>query len=1029
MEVRKTVTILFSDVVGSTSLGEQLDPESLRGVMSRYFDEMRAAIERHGGTVEKFIGDAVMAVFGVPTVHEDDALRAVRAASEMRELLGTLNVELERDWRARLEIRTGVNTGQVVASDPSDDQTFVTGDAVNVAARLEQAADAGEILLGEETRRLVRDAVRVEAVEPLELKGKSERMPAFRLLEVLDIAVPFSRRLDSPIVGRERELAALRRTYDDAVERRVCASATVLADAGLGKTRLVNEFVTRTVDEARVLWARCLPYGEGISLLPVVELVDAAAGVVETDSPDERRNKMGRLTVDAVDGNDVAERLAAAVGLSEATGDIQQTFWAVRRLLEIVAAERPLVVVLEDLHWAEPTFLDLLQYVQGFSSGHPLMLLGTSRPDLREIRPDWIRETHVIELEPLSDEQSHELIANLLGAAGLSSDTGQRISASAEGNPLFVEEMLRMLIDEGRLQRTNGHWTPTADLSEVHVPGTINALLSARLDQLEPDERGVVQRASVIGRTFWWGAVTDLSPEDLRPRVGSHLQTLLRKELVRPDASTFVGEDAFRFSHVLVRDAAYGSTPKRVRADLHERFASWLLAKAVDRAAEFGEVRGAHLESAYRYAVDLGPPDEHTRALAKEAATELGAAGRRALDRADVKSAVNLFERAVELLPAGDHLRAELLPELGIALAQVDIARAEATLTDAVDAARAADDPLLVARASLRRVLARLLLDPDIEQAAALAEAGGYLDSFEEWGDDRGMSEAESMLGTIRLWQGHVAESTELLERALDHAARAGDVRQRGEISRWLGLGLAVGPLPVEEALGRLGTLFENEASDPRVQLAAARTRAELESMSGRLDDARACIADGKRLAEKLGDQVTLAAVHRDSADVEMRAGDPAKAESEARVAYDIHERIKDFGHLSSVAPDLGETIYAQGRYDEALEISEFAERITIEGDVDANVRWRMLRAKGLARKGEAADAERFARAALAIVGATDYVNLRAEALMSLGEVLRLQDRDGEAQAAVEEALNLLHRKGNVVEEANARAVLEELQG
>jgi tetratricopeptide (TPR) repeat protein len=383
----------------------------------------------------------------------------------------------------------------------------------------------------------------------------------------------------------------------------------------------------------------------------------------------------------------------------------------------------------------------------------------------------------------------------------------------------------------------------------------------------------------------------------------------------------------------------------------------------------------------------------------------------------------------VELLPPEDHLRAELLPELGVALAQVDIARAEATLTDAVDAARAADDPLLVARASLRRVLARLLLDPDIEQAAALAEAGGYLDSFEEWGDDRGMSEAESMLGTIRLWQGHVAESKELLERALDHAARAGDVRQRGEISRWLGLGLAVGPLPVEEALGRLGTLFENEASDPRVQLAAARTRAELESMSGRLDDARACIADGKRLAEKLGDQVTLAAVHRDSADVEMRAGEPAKAESEARVAYDIHERIKDFGHLSSVAPDLGETIYAQGRYDEALEISEFAERITIEGDVDANVRWRMLRAKGLARKGEHVDAERFARAALAVVGATDYVNLRAEASMSLAEVLRLQDRDGEARAAVEQALDLLHRKGNVVEEANARAFLEELQG
>ncbi|HEY2803956.1 MAG TPA: adenylate/guanylate cyclase domain-containing protein, partial [Actinomycetota bacterium] len=558
-----------------------------------------------------------------------------------------------------------------------------------------------------------------------------------------------------------------------------------------------------------------------------------------------------------------------------------------------------------------------------------------------------------------------ELIGNLLGAAGLTGDTGERISSAAEGNPLYVEEMLRMLIDEGRLQRAIGHWAPTGDLAEVHVPGPINALLAARLDQLEPDERAVVQRASVIGRTFWWGAVTELSPQDVRSQVGSHLQTLLRKELVRPDASAFVGEDAFRFSHSLVRDAAYGSTPKRARADLHERFASWLLAKTGDHVAEFGEVRGAHLESAYRYALDLGPPDEHTSALAKEAAGELGDAGRRALDRGDVKSGVNLFDRAVALLPDGDHLRAELLPELGIALTQVDIARAEATLTDAVEAARVANDPLLEARASLRRVFARLLLDPDIEQAAALAEAAGYLDSFGEWGDDLGMSEAERILGTIRFWQGHVAESGQMLERALEHAARAGDVRQRGEILRWLLLGLDVGPLPVEEGILRLEELLEEGAGDPRVQLAAARTRAELESMRGTFDGARLSIAEGKRLAEDMGDRVTYAAVHRDSAAIEMLAGDPAKAEAEARVAYEIHERINDLGHLSSVAPDLGDAIYAQGRYDEALKISEFAESITIEGDADAGVRWRQLRAKSLARRGEHADAERLARDAV----------------------------------------------------------------
>jgi tetratricopeptide (TPR) repeat protein len=426
--------------------------------------------------------------------------------------------------------------------------------------------------------------------------------------------------------------------------------------------------------------------------------------------------------------------------------------------------------------------------------------------------------------------------------------------------------------------------------------------------------------------------------------------------------------------------------------------------------------------------VDLGPPDEHTTALAKEAAGELGVAGRRALDRGDVTSAVNLFDRAVELLPEGDHLRAELLAELGIALAQVDITRAEATLTDAVEAARAANDPLLEARAALRRIFARLLLDPDIEQAAALAEAAGYIDTFGEWGDDVGMSEGERIVGTIRFWQGHVAESGQMLEQALDHATQAGGVRQRGEILRWLLLGLDVGPQPVEEGLRRLDELVEDGAGDPRVQLAAARTRAELESMRGRFDVARANVVEGKRMAQELGDQVTFAAVHRDAAAIEMLAGDPVRAEEEARVAYEIHERINDLGHLSSVAPDLGDAIYAQGRYDEALKISVFAESITIEGDADAGVRWRQLRAKSLARLGEHRDAERFARAAVTLVEGTDYLNLQAHALLSLTEVLRLQDRLDEARVILGEAIELFRRKGNVVGEANAQAVLAELE-
>ncbi|MDP9243370.1 MAG: AAA family ATPase, partial [Actinomycetota bacterium] len=742
MEVRKTVTVLFADVAGSTAMGEQLDPESLRSVMSRFFDEMRSVIERHGGTVEKFIGDAVMAVFGVPTTHEDDALRAVRAASEMREMLDPLNAELDRDWRAHLEIRIGVNTGPVVAADLSGGQNFVTGDAVNVAARLEQAAEPGAILIGEETGRLVRDAVEVEPVDPLELKGKSERIPAFRLLRVVPGAAPFARRLDSPIVGREKELAILRQTFEDAVDHRLCRSATILGDAGLGKSRLVNEFVAYAGQDARVVWSRCLPYGEGITLLPVVELVNEAAGIAESDSPEEALSKVRELAGSVDDGPEIAARLSAAIGLGESAGDIQQTYWAVRRVLEVMATERPLIVVFEDIHWAEPTFLDLLQYVVRFSAGHPLFLVCTSRPDIREIRPEWATEMNMIPLEPLSETECEQLIGNLLGRAGLTGTVRDRITLAAEGNPLFVEEMLRMLIDEGHLERDDGHWAASGDLSHVSVPGTISALLSARLDQLQAEERAVIQRASVIGKTFWWGAVSELSPETERSLVSSHLHTLLRKELVRPDTSAFAGEDAFRFSHVLVRDAAYESTPKRARAELHERFASWLARTASDRTAEFGEIIGAHLENAYRYRVELGPPDDETRTLAREGADQLSAAGRRALDKADISAAVNLLSRAVDLLPAEDQARLELLPDLGMALAGSDIARAEATLAEAVEGARSTGDRKLEARAGVRRVFVRLLLDPESSQERSIKEVEGYLTSFEEWADDLGITEA-----------------------------------------------------------------------------------------------------------------------------------------------------------------------------------------------------------------------------------------------------------------------------------------------
>ena len=1030
MEIRKTVTVLFADVTGSTALGERLDPESMRGVMSRYFDEMRSAIEGHGGTVEKFIGDAVMAVFGVPTVHEDDALRAVRAASQMRDLLDALNTELERGWGARLQIRTGVNTGEVIAGDPSSGQSFVTGDTVNVAARLEQAAEPGDILIGAVTRELVRDAVQVKEVEPLELKGKADAVTAFRLLDVAPGLPAFARHLDSPLVGREDEVARLARAFEEASTQRACRVATVVGDAGLGKSRLVTEFVSRNGDRARTLWSRCLPYGEGITFWPVTEIVWAAGGIGEVESPDEARAKVRALVAEAEDGDLIAGLIEEAIGLGEggSAADIRQTFWAVRRLLEVLAADRPLVVVIDDIHWAESTFLDLLQYVSGFSADHPLFVLCTSRPEIRERRPDWGAASLMVALAPLTEAECERLIANLLGEAGLTGDVADRIAQAAEGNPLFVEEMLRKLIDDGSLERSDGSWRATRDLSQIAVPETISALLAARLDQLELEERAVIQRASVVGKTFWWGAVSELSPEAERAQVGSHLQTLLRRELVRPDRSRFAGEDAFRFSHILVRDASYESMPKRARAELHERFASWLEATAGDRVAEFEEIVGYHLEHAYRFRAELGPVDDTGHALARAAAGHLAAAGRRALTHWDIAATDNLLSRASALLPPDDPLRFELLRDLGIALGQADLTRADAVLSEAVDGSRAAGDERLAARAGVRRLFVRLLRDTEISQSAALDEAERYVEQFEAWGDDDGLAESLGLVGMIRFWQGKAADSELDLGRALGHARAVGDQRQEGEILRRLALVINQGPVPAEEGIRRVESIIAEGRGDRRVEIGASRALADLEAMRGNFDEARRQIARAKALAGELGDHVALAAVHRDAGNVEMRAGDQAAHEREARAGYDILEQIGDLGHLASAAPDLGDAVYGQGRYEEALEIATFSREITITGDVDAEVRGLGLLAKAQARIGRLDEAEASAAEAVRLAAATDYLEMHALALMNQAEVLSLAGKQDAAAASVREAIGLFARKGNVVAQGRAEDLLNELE-
>ena len=549
--------------------------------------------------VEKFVGDAVMAVFGIPVSHEDDALRAVRAAAEMRAAIAEHG----------LEARIGVNTGEVVVG--GEGETLVTGDAVNVAARLEQAAPNGEILIGAETRLLVRDAVRVEPVEPLALKGKSEPVEAFRLLEVISDAAPLARHPETPLVGRERERQRLWRDYEDAVADRTCRLFTLLGPAGIGKSRLVADFLERIGDSADVLRGRCLSYGEGITYWPLVEILIAIG--IEPDS---------------------------IIGTSP-----PETQLAFRRLLEARAAERPQVVVIDDLQWAEPVFVDLVEHVADMSRDAPIFLLCIARTELLDARPGWgggkLNATSLL-LEPLGADECAELMDRLVTDAPLDAELRERITSASAGNPLYVEEMLAMVREHG------------GD-GEIVVPPTIHALLQARIDSLEGDVRVVMERGSVEGEIFHRGSVAVLAPDPVRPAVESHLATLVRKELIRSTSPTFPEDEGFRFRHLLIRDAAYESLPKATRAELHERFADWL---ATHDLVERDEIVGYHLEQAHRYRIELdaGRPGAHgARATARPSDSAPPDVG--AMERGDWGAARRLLRRALTILPEGSDAR------------------------------------------------------------------------------------------------------------------------------------------------------------------------------------------------------------------------------------------------------------------------------------------------------------------------------------------------------------------------------------
>ncbi len=694
-DVRKTITILFADIVDSSRLSLTLDPEALRNLLARYFDEMNSIIQRHGGTVEGSAGDDIMAVFGVPTLHEDDALRAVSAAVEMRDTLATLNHELETVWGVQLAHRIGLNTGEVFTGVNRQGHRFVTGEAVRVAKRLQEAAAPNEILIGEATHKLVRRAVVVESGSPRALKH-GETFPAIIVVNVIARATGFQRRFEAQFVGRKRQRAMIETIFGDLVSTRTCHLLTVLGEAGVGKSRLVSEVAGSLPSETIVAHGRCLPYGEGITYWPLADIVREITRAAGGDPGKQSVAAIAEILAGHDKAKLIAERVAELLGFGEGEpGTREETFWAVRRLFEVLARERPLVIVVDDLHWAESTFLDLIEHLVDFSHGYPIMVVGTARPELLDTRPGWGSgkpNATTIALEPLSEAESREMISNLLDRLPLSPAVESRITRAVDGNPLFTEELVAMLVDEELLRRNEEGWVARSDLSELPVPSTINALLAARLEGLPSLERAILTAAAVEGAVFHRSAVSELARPAL-DALEDGLLALVRRDLIRPEAPSFAGENAYRFRHVLIRDAAYRSVPKNARADLHERFAAWLELTAADRLREFEEIVGYHLEQAFQYRIALGPRDVLAASLAARASERLEAAGRRALVRSDLPAAISLLERVSRLLPTDDPQRIAVLAELGAALIESGrLTDAAQVLDEAERLTAAADD-------------------------------------------------------------------------------------------------------------------------------------------------------------------------------------------------------------------------------------------------------------------------------------------------------------------------------------------------
>ena len=1030
-ESRRVVTVLFCDLVGSTELGRGLDAESLRAILSLYFERMRGAAERHGGRVEKFIGDAVMVVFGIPQAHEDDALRAVRAAAEMRAAIVELNDDLHRDHGITLATRIGVNTGEVVSGNQSPNQPLVTGDAVNLAARLEQSAGTNEILLGDDTFRLVRDAITSERAEPFEVKGFAEPIVAHRLHDVIPDQLGHARRFDSPMVDRESEQALLRRTFDRVVAGRRCQLFTILGPPGIGKSRLVEEFLAYCGETPTSLRGRCLPYGEGITFWPVAQIVEQAAALTGSDDRALVERKIASLLDNVDRGALIAQRVGQAVGISTGAPSPDETLWAIRRMFEVLARRRPLVIVFDDIHWGEPTFLDLIEQVADRSRDAPIMLLCLARPELLEVEPGWgggkLNATTML-LDPLGSGDADELLRNLLGEADLPPGLRSRIVEMAGGYPLFVEEIVSELIEDQLITFSDDGWQLTTDIADLSLPATISGLLAARLDRLSQDERSVVERASLIGKDFSAVEVAAITAPEQRTDVGEQLVSLVRKELIRPAPSQLPGEDAFTFRHMLIRDAAYDGIPKSARADLHERYARWLEEEAGERLEEYEEIVAYHLDRARAYLLDVGPMNERVEDIGVRAGARFAAAGRRAAARGDTPATLKLLGRAAALMRPDDRERLAILPFLADGYVQAgELARAESLLDEMADTADRIGDDVLGARARLERYTWQLVTDPESTTGEKLQEvAQTAVRVAERDADDENLAAAlEALVIAERTVTGDGGAMLDAAERALELAQKAGSRPVATTSASNVATALVLGATPCSIALERLEELDALFSGEPMAQAALGLEAALLLAMLDRSEEARRSLDDSRVVFEDLQQPRWTAEVAHTEGLITWWGGDLVGAEPVLRSAFEFFRDRGEAFDAALAAEDLSQLLCDLDRPEEADQLARGVVRDMPAYVLETQIAWRRVAARVRAGRGSIEEAERLAREAEAIAAGTDFLALHAGTLLDLAEVLTRTGRPTDAISAAEQALERSSLKEDVVGARRARLRLE----